>query len=229
MLPKTGVIHMGIACKVMVLNDIMPHWIRVVPAKPMLPIIAVTTELSLSGSGSHGARVRMHPQIAASNPHGFTGHGRRHVTSAVPICQVQSMIQAIPQAIDAMLLVAFGEPTEQGFDRVCTPITVCILSHQKVGRGRNQNPISPYFHASGIRQIVCKNRRVIVLTVTIRILQHPDSPTGLTLAIYTQRIIAHFRDPKSPIGPPIESDRVRDEWFCRHQFNFKTQRYSNTL
>jgi hypothetical protein len=226
-----------IAAEVVVFERVVPQRVAVVAAEPVSPVVALSAELRLATLGVDLARIGANPQIAAVDvdlrsrtcASGWCAvfHSRSERTTqggdrldhpaAVAVADVQPVIQAPPQAVDAVLLVPFAEALIQGLAHVGLAVAGRVLGIEDLRRGGDEDPLAPDLHAGGERNLVEEDFRLVVLAVAVGIGQRLHPAAGLAKFVPflvpgdAARVIAHLHDPQPAVRPPVKRHRIDDQ------------------
>src|SRR5262245_29951838 len=106
---------MWIASHVVVRQYELIHRIRIVAAKPVIPVIARAAKLCLAGGTIDQAFVGANTKVAAANVYRLKiGLERRtDSTAAIPVCSVDPAIEPPTETIQTVLLITLGETREK--------------------------------------------------------------------------------------------------------------------
>src|SRR5262245_19004401 len=125
---------------------VMPQPRRIIISEPVPPIVAVSAELGLSFDRFELTGVRPESKVAAADA------DRRPIwmfdagnpSAAIPIRAVDPVVEAVVEAVQAMLLIACDKPSKERLALVCLAVTIGVLGVENLRRGRDQNSVAPW-------------------------------------------------------------------------------------
>ena len=85
--------------------------------------------------------------------------------------------------------------------------------------GRDEDAVTKRRNAGRKVELFGKQRRAIVPTVAVVIVEKLHPSAGLSLAVDPERIVGHFDDPQPSVVSPGNVHRVGDERLSRNQFD----------
>src|SRR5688500_11695092 len=100
---------MQVAAKVALLERVMPDGIRIVAAKPVSPVVAVSAHLALARDQFNAAIVGRDSEIPLTDFEHLILFRRRNLSAAVAVGHVQPAIETPLEAICQVLLIADAE------------------------------------------------------------------------------------------------------------------------
>src|SRR4029453_10143349 len=122
--------------------------------------------------------------------------------AAVAIADVEPVVDSPAQAVDAVLLIPFAKAAVEDRSLVRLVIAVLVLGIKDVRGGRDEDSFPPDFYASRKRNLVEKDRRLVVPAVAVDVGQHLYAAARLAqlVALFVPgdavRIVAHLDDPQ---------------------------------
>ena len=178
---------MRVAAKVVVLQDVMPEWPRVLHAEPVAPVVGIASELRRPALGVQLAGVRPEAEVAAAHgvflPIDVRPNFRRGAVAAVmrAACAIDPIVESPPKAVHPELLVAFEEATEEGLPDIGFAVTIGVLEKENFRRGADKNSVAPRQDARGKLEVLREERGLVVAPISVGVFQPADAATGFAL------------------------------------------------
>src|ERR1051326_8257300 len=142
--------------------------------------------------------------------------------AAVAVGAVEPVVEAVIEAVDPMLLVAFAKTGEKSHPFVRFAIAVGVLRIKDFWRGADDDALAPGDYAGGEVQSFEKHGGLVVDAILIGVFQNTDDAAGFAFAVHAERIVAHLHYPQLSIGAPLEGDGVLNQRFGGDQPDFET-------
>ena len=169
--PRRGHREIGIAREIMLRQEVVPQPGRIFIAEPVPPIVAMTAELGLPFDQFKFSCVRLEPQIMPAEIGRLTGqHGSNGATAAA-VGGIHPVVQAVFEAIDPMLLVAFIETDEERLAHICPAVGVGVLGVENLRRSADEHSFAPGHDSIGEIHILQKHGRLVEAPVAIGVFE----------------------------------------------------------
>ena len=215
--------ELRIARKVMIRQIVMPEPRRVEISEPIPPVVPAPPKLRRARNRLETPVIRAEAEVTSADVNRRRGglEFAAHRAVALAVRAVNPVIQAVVEAVQAMLLVAFRETFEERRSLVGTTIAIGVLGEEYLRCGAHEHAVAPRHDAVREAHAIEEDCGRVVAPVAVRVFEKLDAPAGLALAVEAHRIIIHLRDPQLSIRPPVEGDGRLHERFRRDEFDLK--------
>ena len=203
-------------------QEIVPEPGGIFVAEPVAPIVAMPAKLRLALDKFKLTGVGLETKVVAAEIRRFAGRHRLDSSTAAAIGCVNPVVEAVFEAINAMLLIALVETDENRFAHVGLAVTIGVCGVKNFRRGADEHALAPDHDAVREIDVLQKHRRFVVTAVAVGVFQIFDDAARFAMAVQAKGIVAHLDDPEFSIRSPVKGDRVNDERFVCDKFNFET-------
>ena len=135
-------------------------------------------------------------------------------STASAVGRIDPVVESVFKSVDAVLLVPLIESGQNRLAQVRFAVAVGVFGVEYFRGGADQHPFSPDHDPVREIDLLQKDRRLVVASVAVGVLEILDDAARFAAPIDSQRIIAHLDNPEFAVRSPVKGNRIDHE---RHQ------------